>query len=342
MTNQTMTPTGPAAFHHRMARFPDDVPRLAVVVDTEEEFDWRAPFSRANTATTSAVEQDRAHEIYDAAGVVPTYVVSHPIATDPCAAGYFRNLAAAGRCDVGAHLHPWVTPPHEERLSVRNSYHGNLPAELERRKIRALTAAIEAGLGRRPTAFKAGRYGVGPHSFASLKVEGYTVDCSVVPYTQLGTDGGPSYHGWPAAPFWIDQERMMLEVPLTTGFSGVLATLGPRLPGLWDSALARRCRLPGLLARGRLVERATLTPEGVTAPEMIRLLRALLRQGVRVFSLTYHSPSLGLGFTPYVRDEHDRRAFLAAIRAVVRVFRDEAGGRFVTLRQLYDEARSLN
>ena len=50
------------------------------------------------------------------------------------------------------------------RSRTRNSYHCNLPPELERAKIEALTEAIEAGFGARPTIFKAGRYGFGPNT----------------------------------------------------------------------------------------------------------------------------------------------------------------------------------
>ena len=63
-------------------------PELIVVVDTEEEFDWTAPFARENVATGSIPAQARAHDIYDRFGVVPTYVIDYPVATDPAAAAY--------------------------------------------------------------------------------------------------------------------------------------------------------------------------------------------------------------------------------------------------------------
>jgi hypothetical protein len=313
-------------------------PRLVVVVDTEEEFDWGAPFSRDSTGVVSAPEQDRAHEIFDPLGVRPTYVIDYCIAADPVASGYFRRLQDDGRCAVGAHLHPWVTPPHEEAVTTHNSYHGNLDPSLERRKLAELTRTIADGTGRRPEIFKAGRYGLGPYSFDAIAAEGYTIDCSVVPYTSFARDGGPVYHGWPSQPFWIDGEHRLLEVPLSCGFSGAAAGRGGRLQGLFDDALAKRLRLPGILARIGMIERAVLTPEGVTAEEQIRLMRALFAQGIRFFSLTYHSPSLGVGHTPYVRDAADRREFLSRLREVLHVFRDELGGEFVTMREIRDAA----
>jgi hypothetical protein len=306
-------------------------PELLIVVDTEEEFDWSAPFSRAATATRSIPAQARAHEIYDRLGIVPTYVVDYPVATDPEAARFLRRLRDEGRAEIGAHLHPWVTPPHVEDVNRRNSYHCNLPPELERAKIAALTAAIEAAFGARPTIFKAGRHGFGASTASALAEFGYRVDCSQLPYTDLSAEDGPDFRGVSDDPYWLDARRGLLEVPPTIGFFGAAAALGPRLGGLFDSPRAQQLRLPGLLARAGLVARSRLTPEGVPADEQCRLLEALVRRGRRVFSLVYHSPSLAPGHTPYVRSEADLAAFLAALEQVLTFFRDRLGGRFTTL-----------
>src|SRR5688500_1073001 len=125
-------------------------PELMIVVDTEEEFDWSKPFSRASTATRSITAQARAHEIYDRLGIVPTYVIDYPVATDAKAVVFLRALKESGKAEIGAHLHPWVTPPHVEEVSARNSYHCNLPPQLERAKIEALTAAIAQAFHERP------------------------------------------------------------------------------------------------------------------------------------------------------------------------------------------------
>ena len=306
-------------------------PQLAVVVDTEEEFDWRRPFSRDNVATRSIGAQALAHRIYDRWGVIPTYVVDYPVAVDPAARALLGGLRAAGKAEIGAHLHPWVCPPHEEEVSQFNSYHCNLSPDLERAKIGALTTAIEDGFGARPTVFKAGRYGFGRNTAEAIAELGYQVDCSFVPHASFVADGGPSYHGTPDQPFWLDPERRLLEVPMTSGFIGAFAGAGGRLPGLFNSRLAQRWRVPGLLARTGLVARSNLTPEGVSAEEQIRLVKSLMRRGHSFFTLTYHSPSLAPGNTPYVKTELELQAFLGRIETVLRVFKEELGGVFTTL-----------
>ena len=311
-------------------------PELLVVVDTEEEFDWTAPFSRDAVATRSIPAQARAHEIYDRLGVVPTYVVGYPVAADPEAAGFLRGLRDVGKAEIGAHLHPWVTPPHVEEVNPRNSYHGNLPIELERAKIEALTDAIQRAFGGSPTVFKAGRHGFGPNTAALLAEFGYKVDCSRLPYADLSRDGGPDHGEAPAHPYWLDRPGGLLEVPPTVGFFGAAAALAPRFGGLFDSARAERLHVPGLLARTGLAARSRLTPEGVSAGEQCRLIESMARRGHRVFSLVYHSPSLEPGHTPYVRTEADLAAFLATIEQVLLFFRDRMGGRFTTVSRVYE------
>jgi hypothetical protein len=322
----------------RPAFAPDFPPSLAVVVDTEEEFRWDRPFSRDNRSVSSIQSQGRAQRIFDALGAVPTYLVDYCVASDPQAVALLGGLEKEGRCRIGAHLHGWVTPPFEEEVSAETSYQCNLPETLERAKMVALTQAIEASFGLRPKVFKAGRYGFGAHTATVLAELGYRVDCSFVPFTSFRPDDGPSFLGVPPAPFWLDTGRRLLEVPMTRGFLGLAASQGASLQGLFDRPWFRRCRLGGVLARTGLVERSTLTPEGVPADEQIRLLKALLASGERVFTLTYHSPSLEPGNTPYVRDAGELDEFLHRIGSVLGYFQDELGGTFTTFEDLHSQA----
>ena len=97
-------------------------PRLQVVVDTEEEFDWSAPYLRANTSVSAMKQIGRAQRIFDRFGLKPAYVVDYPVVSQ--AAGYdpLQEIHQDGRCSIGAHLHPWVSPPYDEELTTRNSF----------------------------------------------------------------------------------------------------------------------------------------------------------------------------------------------------------------------------
>jgi hypothetical protein len=86
-----------------------------------------------------------------------------------------------------------------------------------------------------------------------------------------------------------------------------------------------------------LLERIRLTPEGIDLEAQKRLVRALLKQGCRVFTYTYHSPSLVPGNTPYVRTKHDLKMFLQRMDAFFEWFIDECGGKPTTPSEIYDQ-----
>ena len=315
-------------------RLPDGPPLLQVVVDTEEEFDWDRPFDRGNVSVTAIGAQPIAQALFAQYRLRPTYVVDYPVATTPSSIAVLKGFLDAGQCQVGAHLHPWVNPPYEEDVNEANSYPGNLPASLESAKLSALTGAIESAFSIRPTIYKAGRYGIGANTAGILRTLGYRIDLSVVPHTNFSRQFGPDFRGWPDQAYWLGPA--LLEIPLSRGFSGIAAAAGPGLFDWAESDWLRAMRLGGLLARSRLLERVTLTPEGVEFAAMRRLVHAMLRRGHRLFTLTYHSPSLAPGHTPYVRTDRDLSVFLDRIKRVLELFFAELGALPTSSQEVFD------
>jgi hypothetical protein len=316
-------------------------PKLLVVVDTEEAFDWSKPHSRAQTNVEHVVHQDRAQAIFGRYGVRPTYVVDYPVASQAAGYGPLRDWLAAGKCQIGTHLHPWVNPPFNEEVCARNSYPGNLPPALEREKLARLTDIIEENFGARPTIYKAGRYGIGPATPAILDDLGYDIDTSVVPLTSFRADGGPDFTTFDVEPFWLSTR--VLEIPLTVTWSGQLGRYGRALQPSLMSAMGMRLHLPGIAARLRLLERIRLTPEGASFAELKRLTDAMLAGGKRLFVFTYHSPSVVPGNTPYVRDERELRQFLGCIEQFCDYFFGACGGAAATpaeIRALHKDGHS--
>lgn len=299
-------------------------PMLMVVVDTEEQFEWGKPVSRQATAVTAMRSIGRIQSIFDEFGIVPCYVVDHPVATQSEGRDALARIRADGRCEIGAHLHPWVTPPYDEQLSAANTYPGNLPPALERAKLEVLVQALEQAFGERPTVYKAGRYGLGPATAEILEDLGFEIDMSVCPPINHGADGGPDYRGFPTEPYWFGSRRL-LEIPLTGAFVGWAGSLAPSLYDLAAGPLAS-LRAPGVLSRLGAVDRLVLSPEGYTHAEHRRLVDALLERGVRTFTWTLHSPSVEPGHTPYVRSEAELAAFLDSFRRFFAFFFGERGG----------------
>ena len=323
---------------HLPAWLPEDHPPvLLIAVDTEEEFHWDKPFSRESTATTSIGAQKKLHDrIYNKHGIVPTYLIDWPVATTAPSVSALKSLMENGQCEIGTHLHPWVSPPHHETVSTFNSYAGNLPKWLEFEKLRNLTEIITENFKRKPITFKAGRYGLGQHTAEAIATLGYKVDASIVPYTSFSSDGGPDFSQFSEFPFWFgDFSSPLLELPVTTGFHGLLRQYGSVLYPRLGAATLQPLRVKGIAARTRMLERIRLTPEGCGANDMVRLATTLAKKGCQVMTLTYHSPSAVPGHTPYVKSAAELERFLSSIEVFCDYFKHELGGVFMSISELH-------
>lgn len=295
-------------------RFPADWrPRYLIFVDTEEEFDWTKPRRRDSTSVEAVKALPDIHALMSGYGAKPVYLVDYPVTADDEAVDVLSGFRAAGTATIGAQLHAWVNPPFLEQVSARNSFPGNLPRALERAKIATLTKAIAGRFGSSPVVYRAGRYGVGPNTEALLDEAGYKLDVSVRPYFDYRGEGGPSFRRIAPAPYWTGPERRLLELPLSSAFTGGLRGMGE--PAFW--AAERVPRLNGLLSRAQLLSRVALTPEGISADEAVPAVEQLVRGGAPVISISFHSPSVEPGNTPYVRDEADLKAFFGWFDAVL-------------------------
>ncbi len=190
----------------------------------------------------------------------------------------------------------------------------------------SLTNIIRQNFGIEPKLFRSGRYGAGRHTEALLHEFGYSVDCSVLPGPAI-TQSSPDYSNAPSrtrigwAPIAVS-----LEIPVTAGVVGLLRNNPSVTNYSLTSATSRRVKLPAIFARFGLLNRVRISPEGHSLHEAMALTRALFRSGQRVFAISYHSPSLEAGKTPYTRSREDVDRFLAWIEGYLDFFMGELGG----------------
>jgi hypothetical protein len=272
-------------------------PRFILFADAEEEFDWNGNFDRSAISTKTIADLISATERFNAAGLKPVYMCDYPVVNDPISGGIMRDMVKSGACDVGTQLHPWVNPPFDEVVNAKNSYTGNLPVALQRTKLTALTDRIESVIGVRPTVYRAGRYGLGTGTMAMLADAGYRMDVSVRSGFDYRNQSGPNYFRLPVWP-WRTSEGI-IEMPLSTGWTGLLR----------NAQWLHRTGIRGVLARLHLMERVPLSPEGVPAEDAIRAIELMYGEGIEIFSLSFHTPSVAIGHTPYVRDQTDLDQF---------------------------------
>jgi hypothetical protein len=146
---------------------------------------------------------------------------------------------------------------------------------------------------------------VGEHSAELLEEAGYALDVSVRAMFDYSATGGPDFEAVRPQPYWVGDGRL-LEVPLSAAFTGRLWRRG--------GAIFRHTRgLPRVraaLAKSGMLSRVALTPEDMPLHEVIRAIKNLLAGGTQLLSISFHSPSVQPGHTPYVRDQADMRRFL--------------------------------
>ena len=135
--------------------------KLAVTIDTEADGQWEpgVPLTTRNVAFWEPFQ-----ELCETHGVPPTYLVATEIIEDGRARDLLSGWAQRGAAEVGAHLHPWTTPPFADRPGLRfndpaHAFPSQLPDDLLREKTAVLTEHITAAFGTRPTSYRAGRFG---------------------------------------------------------------------------------------------------------------------------------------------------------------------------------------
>ena len=320
---------------HQIIRLPNTTrPLLLVVVDTEEEFDWDAGFDRNATAVTALSELWRAQDLFDDYGIRPTYVIDYPVASRAAETAMLKEYGAQGRAEIGIQMHPWVNPPFQETPSASNSYQGNLQPALERSKLKVLIDAVGETFGVTPEIHKAGRYGFGPNTAAILSELGLRFDLSLCPAFDFSDDGGPDYTAATADLYWFGADNALLGIPTTAGFAGPLGPTGPKLYPLLNAEGLARSRLRSMLAQSGVLARMRLSPEGHSFADNKRLTRTLLAQGIRVFTFSFHSPSLKPNCTPYVKSEKELKKFLTQMRRYFDFFLGDLNGVAVTPSEL--------
>ena len=285
--------------------------------------------------------QSSSQRIFERFRLVPTYAVDFPVASQEDGYLPLREFVQSGLCEIGAQLHPWVTPPHDEAVNEANSFAYNLPMELQRKKIAALTDVIETNFRLSPRLFRTGRYGAGPATIGLLQEFGYEVDCSVLPGPRI-TKFSPNYSNATAKPYWLDSERNLLEIPVTAGAVGPMRHFQWVANKAFTSVVSQSMRIPAILARAGMLNRIRITPEGNTLSEAKALTRSLLGEGQRVFAISYHSPSLEPGKTPYTRNREDVKKFLAWIECYLEFFMAEIGGEPATPGEIRQLALSIS
>ncbi len=317
----------------------DSPPQLIVVVDTEEEFDWSAKPSRAADAVTAMQDIYKAQSICEEYELSPCYVTDYPVASKNDGITPLIEFHKNNKCEIGVHLHPWVTPPYTEELTRSNMFPGNLSYDIEKEKISNTQNIISQLLDKKPTIYKAGRYGFGKNTAKILNELGFSIDLSACPPVDYSADGGPDYSDFDANPYFFGEQNNILGLPVTGAFVGCAGKLSKPLFNI--AQRFKSLKAPAVLARTGIVDRLMLSPEGFTSDEHIKITKFLYAQGVRTFTWSFHSTSVVPGMAPYVKSSKDLQCFLDSFKKYFDFFFNELGGIATTPTKLKEQLEKL-
>ena len=297
--------------------------KLILTIDVEED-QWSA-YSVENNTVENIERIVPLQTLLDRFGVRPTYLITYPVATKARSVEILRRIHDDGKCEIGAHCHPWNTPPFDGRESLggRDTMLSNLSENLVDRKLSCLHETIVRNFGIAPSSFRAGRWGFGPAVGRSLCRLGYRTDTSVTPFVNWKEDHGPDYFSFCPGLFRFDGsgfvyrsgEGPLLEVPVTIGFLQPNFELCSRLMKVFERPWPKRLHTTGMLSRLRLLNRVWLSPEMTEVAALIRLSKSMMKNGYSYLNMTFHSPSLMYGLSPFVKHKQGELGFLQKIRA---------------------------
>jgi len=315
-------------------------PVVMAGIDTEADDQWSAA-GRRQLSVRNAERLPELQALFESYGVRPTYLVTYEMATREPAMSILRDLGRSGRCEIGAHLHPWSSPPFRPEDLEGHTYPHNLPIEVLDRQLTELTAVIQSNLGVQPKSYRAGRNGFDGRTIPIIERLRYTVDTSVDPLFNERRKGGMIFAGAPAHPYHPDPNDVcraggsrVLEIPISAG------TL-PALPRWLESLYTRMRPIPGRGYLRRLgLKPVWLRPSYSTVPDMLRFAARLARQPAACMNFAFHSSELLPGGSPYTPDETSVACFQDALSAVLADVTGRWGARGVTYAEYAQERAS--
>ncbi|MCD6256097.1 MAG: hypothetical protein J7J44_07490 [Deltaproteobacteria bacterium] len=312
---------------------------LIVTIDVEED-NWEP--TRQNITCENVKEILKINHLFKDYNIKPTYLLTYPVAMNPKAISIFQRLLLKGDCEIGAHLHPWNTPPFKEELISKNTFLNNLPGELIIEKLQTLTNVIEQKIGVKPKAFRSGRWGISENIIKALILCNYKIDTSITPFTLWEENKGES-NRWKEnfQPFWISSH--ILEVPVTIGFNRWPFARYYAIHESIRKSPLKWLRLIGWAHHIGLLKKIWLTPELYSAADMLQLTKLLVSHKKNIINFTFHSNSLLPGLTPFVKTQKRLNDFYEQINIFFASIHKSFDVKSITLSEtLYARRISLN
>lgn len=291
---------------------------LCVSIDCECDKDrhWGVRQPLGFTAITEGIA-GRLQPLFRSFGAKPTYLLSPEVLADPASVESLHRLE--GSAEFGTHLHGEFVPPDAFVPAATDTFQCNYPPAVEAAKLAALTGRFRDAFGVAPHSFRAGRFGIGPHSLGFLAGLGYTVDSSVSPLKDWSQKGAPlaSFRHAPVQPYW----------PVYDAPERIAAEPGPLLEVPVTILPSRLAHVPVLCNR---IEPRWLRPTRGTAAGLVKIARDALAAArasetnrPAVLNCMFHNVEIMPGLSPYAQNEAEADRIMNRLAALLGFARNE-------------------
>jgi hypothetical protein len=286
--------------------------KFIITIDTEADNQWGPALSQE---TENLRFIPRFQALCDRYRFPPTYLCTYEVAAAPAFGEILLPLHASGRAEIGAHLHPWTTPPFSrwDRGQSAPAYPSELPLGVFARKLESLTGLLASKTGSRPRSYRAGRWGLSAAHIPLLIEHGYIVDCSVTPLVRWTDRGarecGQDFTSAPVTPYfmaWGDPARegtsSLLEVPVTILHTNALMRRSPLLQGVYRRS--RRRTVARLLNRSFVIAPQWFRPfSDMSVARLRSVFETAGRLSLPVIEMMFHSSELMPKGSPHSPNE---------------------------------------
>ena len=167
--------------------------KCLISIDTEADNQWIS----SNQLTVENLNFiPRFQALCESFHFIPTYLCTHEIVDSENFENTLLEFQDKGHAEIGSHLHPWSNPPFENPSeNLAHAFPTELSNALFKKKMSNLTDLIEHKAGRRPSSYRAGRWGLNASHIPVLLELGYIVDSSVTPFIDWNETIGVKKHG---------------------------------------------------------------------------------------------------------------------------------------------------
>jgi hypothetical protein len=291
-------------------------------VDTEEEWEWDGPFPESDFSVENLHMLPSFQAFCEEKNLRPCYFVDYAAAIGMQQQTAFLERAYKGKCELGAHLHPWANPPFFGKATEESSHVLNLPLSQVEEKLDVLLDVFSSKLAYAPKAFRTGRWGISEDILYLLYLRGFDIDSSVYPFYR---NDYFDCHGSPLTPYWPDtnnvlatgSQRNILEVPVTVGFNRTPFKSAAKIHDVAQKPIFNSLKSTAILWHSKMLRKIYFSPEVASSEDMITLADSAIRNGQLCLHMYFHSSNLIKNSTGFLQSDRPFELICERISAVL-------------------------